>query len=158
MTAIQGICGAHLVDPVYEEVIEEVEETINAELENKKHLLITSVEKCILLKKVCNAFLECLKDSVTAKFEKLCFTFLDDRESRLYRKFQNTWMNTWDVVMLAERREREMAFYRKSISIERPPTFSSVPLIQEETLSELEERHLNDLIFAVVYKGKPQHN
>ena len=87
LMAIQEICGKHLVDPVYEEEIVEIEEIITdkTEVRNLKDIFITSVEKCILMKKVCNVFLEVLKDLETANFEKLCFQFLDDRESRLYR-------------------------------------------------------------------------
>ena len=85
--AIQEICGKHLVDPVYEEEIVEIEEIITDKTEDKnmKHIFIISVQKCILKMKVCNVFLEVLKDLENANFKKLCFEFLDNRESRLYR-------------------------------------------------------------------------
>ena len=86
--AVQEILGKHLTEPVYEDSKEDIEESSEDEMEEKdlKQIFISSVDKVTLMNKTCNMFWECLQDFRTAKFyEKHCFKFPDDRESRLYR-------------------------------------------------------------------------
>ena len=137
--AIQEICGKYMETPVYPEDIEEEEESpLCEETEDKKFPIF--VKKCILMLTVCDAFFDCLKDLKRKKqsLEKLTFQFSDNEENRLYRKFQNLWLDTWDMTILARRKENQMTFYQESLAKDRAPKDASF----EEALVDLKEKVL----------------
>ena len=115
--AIQEICGNHLETP--NEVDGKEDEELDISEDVKEYKLVTFVKKSIALKRGCDAFLSCLKDLKMKEYEKRCFQFSEDRESQLYRKFQNSWLETWDMTMLVSRKTSQMTYYQRAVAQER---------------------------------------